>query len=75
CITFGHAPGYTLARMFSWLAPGGLLHLTVRRDFLDHDNDLQILLDGLRWERLDEATWVTCNDGQQMVGITLRKHS
>ncbi len=75
CMTFGHAPGYTLARLYRWLAPGGILQLTVRRDFMAAELDLSTLIGGLRWELLEEDTWTSFNGTQTLVGLVLEKHA
>lgn len=74
CLTYGHAPGYTLARIFSWLAPGGIFHITVRRDFMDDDLYFKALLHGLRWDLLDEESWSIARGTQHMAGLVLKKH-
>lgn len=77
CITFGHAPGYTLARIFSWLAPGGIAHITVRRDFMQQDIYFKTLLEGLRWDIVDQASWsigASGHETQHLLGLVLRKH-
>lgn len=75
CLTFGHAPGYTLARMYSWLAPGGIFHITVRRDFMEQDLYFKPLLEGLRWDLLEENSWTIAKGSQHVVGLLLRKHA
>ncbi|MEM9491161.1 MAG: methyltransferase domain-containing protein [Myxococcota bacterium] len=74
CVTYGHAPGYTLARLYSWLTPGGVLHITVRRDFMADDRFFKPLLDGLRWDLLEEESWTIAGDTQHMAGLLLKKH-
>lgn len=75
CITFGHAPGYTLARIFSWVNPGGLVHISVREDFLEQDAYFDTLLHGLRWDVLERERWVTGIGRQPTIGLVLRRHS
>lgn len=74
CITFGHAPGYALARLFSWLTPGGVFHVTVRRDFMEQDLYFKTLIHGLRWDLLDEQSW-SIKHGEQVMGLVLKKHA
>ena len=77
CITFGHAPSYVLARIFNWLAPDGIFHITVREDFMEQDLYFKGLLHGLRWDLLDRESWVIGPAGvkqQHVTGLLLKKH-
>ncbi len=74
CITYGHAPAYVLARIFSWLKPGGIFHITVRQDFRENDMYFKTLIPGLRWDLIDEDSWTIFEDEERMVGLVLRKH-
>lgn len=75
CMSFGHVPGYVLARLYRWLAPGGVLQLSVRRDFIAADPDLATLLAGLRWDLLEERSWTIAEGAQEIVGLVLKKHA
>lgn len=74
CITFGHAPAYALARIFSWLEPGGIVHVTVREDFMQDDLYFETLIHGLRWDVVERERWTTGSDRQRTMGLVLRKH-
>ena len=73
CITFGHAPAHILARIFAWLKPGGIFHITVRQDFMDQDIYFKTLLNGLRWQLVNQESWTIFADEERMVGLVLKK--
>jgi ubiquinone/menaquinone biosynthesis C-methylase UbiE len=73
CITFGHAPAHVLARIFAWLKPGGIFHITVRQDFMEQNVYFKTLLHGLHWQILSQESWTIFADEELMLGLVLRK--